>query len=358
MQTAFPPLPAPARPDPEWRLLLGCVRAHVRPDLEATASTAAVDWPLFMELVRHHAVLPLVHAHLAAPRRSQLPDGVRAELERLFLLNVGSNRGMTARLFEILELLEGEGMTAIPFKGPSLAVKAYGDLCLRPFSDLDVFVPPGAALRARALLEDQGFVSVGSDGAAAGSTGPRSGYHFTMLHEASNLTVELHWGIAPRFFAFPMDDDRWWRTESSIDLLGRPVPQFANEVQLLLLCVHGGRHLWERLAWVCDVALLAAREDLDWDGIAALAKDLGVGRMVNLGMILAQRLLDAPLPEAVVARSHDDRAARRLAVKVLEAMRTGATASEVNVPRFFLRLQERRADWLRLLFYLMRSKLA
>lgn len=280
------------------------------------------------------------------------------ELERLFLLNVGSGRGLTRKLFEILALLENEGITAIPFKGPTLAVKAYGDLSLRPFSDLDVFVPPGAAVHAKELLEGQGFVSVGSDGVAAAPARARTAYHFTMLKKPGNLTVELHWGIAPRFFAFAMDHDRWWRTESSVDLLGRAVPQFPTEVQLLLLCVHGGRHVWERLAWICDVALLAAREELDWDAVTTIAKDHGVGRMVSLGMILAHRLLDARLPEAVIDRSHGDRTAVRLAANVLSGMRSGAAAREVNVPRFFLRLQERRADWLRLLFYLMRSKLA
>ena len=73
--------------------------------------------------------------------------GVRlmVELGRLFLLNVGSSFGLAKKLLEILALLDREGVRAIPFKGPTLAVKAYGDLTLRPFSDLDIFVPPGAA---------------------------------------------------------------------------------------------------------------------------------------------------------------------------------------------------------------------
>src|SRR3712207_8653927 len=35
---------------------------------------------------------------------------------------------------------------------------------------------------------------------------------------------------------------------------------------LLILCVHGTKHIWGRLSWICDVAeLLRTQPDMDWE---------------------------------------------------------------------------------------------
>ncbi len=41
---------------------------------------------------------------------------------------------------------------------------------------------------------------------------------------------------------------------ATVPLGGHPVPTLDATDQLAIVAIHGGRHLWERLAWICDVA--------------------------------------------------------------------------------------------------------
>jgi hypothetical protein len=56
-----------------------------------------------------------------------------------------------------VHLLESYEIPAIAYKGPTLAVSAYGNLSLRQFGDLDILVQDRAYERARQLLIKQGF---------------------------------------------------------------------------------------------------------------------------------------------------------------------------------------------------------
>ena len=86
---------------------------------------------------------------------------------------------------------------------------------------------------------------------------------------------------------------------------------------MLVLCIHGGKHAWERLAWICDVAELVRRTpDLDWTAVSTEAERLRAGRILRLGLRLADELLDAPLPPHVADLVRSDRTLGTLAAYV------------------------------------------
>jgi hypothetical protein len=67
--------------------------------------------------------------------------------------------------------------------------------------------------------------------------------------------------------------------------------------------MHGTKHAWERLSWVCDIAeFLAANPAMPWEFALAQSESLGATRMMLLGLALAASLLDAPLPDEVRKR--------------------------------------------------------
>jgi hypothetical protein len=90
---------------------------------------------------------------------------------------------------------------------------------------------------------------------------------------------------------------------------------------LLSLCVHGSKHLWERLAWVCDVAeWVAAHPGLKWPELLARAERTGQQRMLFAGLRLAAELLDAHLPAAAATAMDADRAVGRLAAQAKQVI--------------------------------------
>jgi hypothetical protein len=120
------------------------------------------------------------------------------------------------------------------------------------------------------------------------------------------LIVELHWEVAPHLFASTVDADRLWQSLVTTDLNGIRVQTLSADDLLFSLCVHGSRHLWERLGWICDVAELLRRHSFNWPALLKRAAQADSERMFLLGLYLAERLLDAPLPADVKQRCEAD----------------------------------------------------
>jgi hypothetical protein len=79
------------------------------------------------------------------------------------------------------------------------------------------------------------------------------------------------------------------------------------ETGLLVLCMHGSKHLWSRLSWICDVAQwIAARPQLDWDTATRQARQNGLSRALALGVLLAARVTDVQVPQRVLRRFEAD----------------------------------------------------
>jgi hypothetical protein len=165
-----------------------------------------------------------------------------------------------------------------------------------------------------------------------------------------------------------------WQRLGAVTLLGRTVASFAPEDQLHLLTIHGSKHLWERLAWVCDIAGIlhasaahaaapSMRGDdgaaaLDWERLLGSAREAGSTRMLFLGLMLARRLLDAPVPPEVERLVEAERGVQRLFDIVCRTslVRPGA-ASVAMAPRFYLRLLDTPQRRLRFLAHLALDKL-
>ncbi|WP_404326902.1 nucleotidyltransferase family protein [Aerophototrophica crusticola] len=82
--------------------------------------------------------------------------------------------------------------------------------------------------------------------------------------------------------------------------------------QFAYLCVHGARHEWSRLQWVCDLdRMLRAKPD-DAGSWLATADRLGVGGPVIQGMVFANALLGSPIPDAARARAEQVASVRYL----------------------------------------------
>jgi hypothetical protein len=103
---------------------------------------------------------------------------------------------------------------------------------------------------------------------------------------------------------------------------------------LFSLCVHGSRHLWERLGWICDIAVLLARHDLNWPALQQRAAAADSERMFLLGPHLARKLLQTELPPEVQERCDSDPRLDSLAANVIEHLFNGpahvpATSTEI-----------------------------
>jgi hypothetical protein len=125
--------------------------------------------------------------------------------------------------------------------------------------------------------------------------------------------VELHTELTLRYFPRGLDLAKLVERRESVQIAGRQILTFSPEDTLLLLCVHGSKHFWERLGWIADIAALTrASRPVDWAIVMERARKWGIRRMVLLGAGLAEQLFDTPLPDEVADCLKRDLVARRL----------------------------------------------
>lgn len=334
---------------PERQILLGCART--RPEAADTERLRALlrlplAWDDLLRGAEFHRLLPLLGRHLEDAEPGTVPPYVRASLQAR--RHAGRLREvlLVGALHSLLALFEANGIAAIPYKGPAFAAQVYGDPALRPCSDLDLLVPPPQVPRAKELLLAQGYQPQQRFADAAEEAAHlQSDCEYNFIRPSDRLLVEIHWRFRPQSFPFPLDLGELWGRRETVPLAGVPVPTLPLEDYLLLLCVHGAKHRWERLIWVCDIAEIArARRDLPWERIAARADGLGCGRVLLLGLLLARDLLDAPVPDAVLAAT--PRAVTALAWQVRRQFcgQRGILPDPLFRPLFHVGVRERLRD--------------
>ena len=139
----------------EVEVLLACARTPRRSDTADQIRALLreeTDWKYLLRVAREHRVVPLLFSHLNATCPEAVPEAALNELRNHSHENTRRNLLLTGELLKLLNLFEAHGICVIPFKGPTLAAMAYGNLALREFDDLDILVRKQDVPRAEELL--------------------------------------------------------------------------------------------------------------------------------------------------------------------------------------------------------------
>ena len=185
----------------------------------------------------------------------------------------------------------------------------------------------------------------------------RTQHNLQFARNNRRILLELHWEVAPLLFASYVQETELWQNLSTININDREVNALTAEDLLFSLCVHGSRHLWERLGWICDVAEIVARHELNWDALRRKAAAADSERMLLLGLYLAQSLLQADLPPEVQQRCAADARLEPLAANISEHLFNGPThvpATSREILEYNLRVRKSLVARARYLVHMLR----
>src|SRR5438132_10493948 len=144
----------------EFSLLLACARTQVDAESGQRIREAAqqpLDWDRLIEASLTHGLMPLLYENLKTHCADIVPPDRLNQLKDLFRKNAARTVLLTEELLGILELFAAEGIEAMPYKGPAIAVSIYGRLALRQFTDLDILVRKHDVWRSQQLLVSRGY---------------------------------------------------------------------------------------------------------------------------------------------------------------------------------------------------------
>ncbi len=285
---------------PESRLLLQCARTHfLNCHAEQVAALVAmgIQWPEFLHLAKLHGVAPLVSRNLRTVGSGSIPSKYLEILQNYSQASGVMNQFLTTELVELVELFRNKKILVVPFKGPTLALSAYGALHFREFGDLDLFVRRDDIPAARRILESRGYQTKDETSKAETDEQLKMRIYHTFVKGNGMIHVDLQWNMSGDNYSFLLDQAIFLEDLHAIVVGGKTIPTFTPENLLIILCVHGTKHVWECLKWICDVAeLMVSHPDLDWNVIVSRSSHLHVRRVVMMGVYLAHYYFQAPLP--------------------------------------------------------------
>jgi Uncharacterised nucleotidyltransferase len=347
--------PAHAECNAEERLILACARTVVdteRAQMIRGLAREKIDWSYLIRTASRNGVMPLVCLNLMRICADLIPTQVLTDCRKYWREHTWRNLHLTAELIRVVRLLDSNNILALPLKGPILAAHAYRDLSLREFCDLDILAPKRSINRIIGLLTGNGYKVQTSPTWLQRLPTPASGKKdYGLISDDGKVRIELHWRLSGTHFDLPVRSRDLWAQLESLPIAGYPIRSLPTVGLLLYLTMHGSRHGWERLQWVCDIAeLLQVHQDLDWTRVWAEARTMRNERNLALGLGLAHELLDLNLPRVVRERIGHEPTVADLTKKIRTQLFAEQPASlDISYwHHYHLRVKERMRDRVKL----------
>jgi hypothetical protein len=334
----------------EIQLLLACSSARLSgtgADRIKTLVTENINWADLIRIAAPHGLLPLLHHNLNLVCEDRVPPRTLAQLGRYHESVAQRNTIHAGELFNLLDLLEANHIPAIPFKGPTLGLFAYGDLSLREFTDLDIVVHESDLWRTWDVLTRHGYVPEDGGGALAERRPlPPGGKHWAFKSK-NRLTLEIHWRFIEKSFGSQLEPADVWSSVRSSTLSGRSLQVIPPEQMLVLLSMHLASHLWRRLNWICDIAAIVnSKPDIDWELLLRTARRVGCERILSVSLLLSKNLLGSYLPRHVDEKFSKDEASALIVQEVRDRLVTETKLEywRIDSVRYAIIQRERQKD--------------
>jgi hypothetical protein len=304
----------------EKQLLLCCGRVRMQPAIAERIRYLAsrpLDWDYLFSEAAENSLIPLLYLQLNGFAAEQVPAQQMDRLNMAARANTVRSLFLTAELIRVMDALVSRGVRAIPYKGPTLAAQAYGDVTLRQFGDLDIILRHADLPKAHEAMLGLGyrpkFAWILSPDVAASLVPVEYSYR----DEARQTLVELQTERSLRHFPAPSNLDELTQQLVSVSLSGHEIRTFSPEDSLAILCVHGSKDFWERLSWIVDISeMVQSHESLDWVEVFRSAESFRARRMLCVGLALAADLFDTALPVEIATRVKSDHVAAELAAQI------------------------------------------
>ncbi len=161
--------------------------------------------------------------------------------------------GLTAEMFRLLEHFAALGIEVLVTKGPVLSVRCYGDPGMRQYGDVDLIVRDKDIQRSTEAMIALGYAPKVPVTAIQAKKSPGE---YVFRKPNAQVLIEFHTERTFRYHPRPLQVENLFQRRALVTIDGRDVPALCLEDELILICIHGAKHFWERLMWIADVAAL------------------------------------------------------------------------------------------------------
>jgi hypothetical protein len=312
-------------------------------------SENSIEWPSLLARANNHGLAPLLHRYLDNfAHQNNAPQNIRQTLLHDFRINGVLTLSMSNELCRIHSRFKKAGIPLVPIKGPTFGKYVYGNSCFRPFCDLDFLIKKQHVMQAKAIFLADGFQPQYPLDRKQEIALLRHECEYPFYHHGKDLLAEIHWKLVPEYGSFGFSSDEIWEHLIPFEFFGLQMMIPSPEYMLLILIIHnGGKHQWERLLWILDIAqLIQSCKQMHWTEVMGIAAQKGMSRALGLGLYMAHDLFAVELPQSILAGIHEDKRIKILAGKVYQRLfaHPQSPPSKLEHLRFSLEMRNRPMD--------------
>jgi len=309
-----------------------------------------LDWGWIHRIAFRNAQVPLLNRLLQRHPDAPVPRDTRTALAGYSAAMSEHNQFVLQLVPQVHARFELAGIPAMAYVETACILITPGRVDLRDCICLDLMIRPADLPAARQLLREDGRWKEQCEDSESRITASA----FSAWGEGpQESAICLQFATLPWVRAVRLDIQDLWARVAKARVQGQDILYPCAEDMVLHLCVQNSEYLWFSLQGVADVAaVMRACPSLRWEDVLSRAKKNGVERMVLIGLHLAERLLETPLPQAV-----QDRLARDSAIEPFASAITRnlfhPTAGSIRTPQMLrqhLRLRNRISDRARYLW--------
>ncbi len=277
------------------------------------AEKNGLDWGIFLEKARENGVSALVYSRLNDIKKDYLsiPADIFEELKGNYYLNATKNTLIFEELGKILEVFKKSELEVMVLKGAALAERVYGNIALRPMSDVDLLVREKDMAHADEQLKTLGYRPTDI---TVGEVDFSSTYLTTLDYrspEENSPSFHIHWHfvnstIPNESYIKNIRIEDVWKDAKSTEIAGVETLVMAPHHLLIHLSEHALRvtHSLSKLSLLCDIneAVNFYQDQLDWDRLIHETSRFNLDKMVYLSLYFGSKFLETQIPEDVLSK--------------------------------------------------------
>lgn len=346
----------------EEELLLLCAKKQINKDQRINLRNFLendINWDYLIKLAAQHKIKPILYCSLKTIDRNKIPKKVFTGLESHFIRNLQKNLMYLGQLYNILKLLQNHKIKPIPYKGPVLALNAYGNLGLREFVDLDIFVQKKDIIFAKNVLVSNGYINHVENSGFKESIYCLLHRDFLFFDSNRNVNIEIQWNFIGQSFTYKGNMFKNPKNIHSTKLNNKEIFSLPTEDMILILCIHASGHLWEQISWICDIVVFIKVNKINWTSLIEKSKILGFNRILNINLFLSMQLFDLKIPNEYLELISSDEYSKKLASDIAKNLfqRNNSEKRNLNLFKMRYRIRENHIDGLKDFFKIIISTL-
>lgn len=319
---------SPARPphildsmQPEMALLVACARSQLTEEHKSIIRSlldVELDWDSVIHNAIYHKVIPLLHRSLSTSFHDKVPASALKRITTQLKETSLYTFIISASLLNVLSLLHENEIPVLPVKGAMLAEKLYGSATMRSYSDVDILVHQENLGKALNVLQENKYTLLPEGIPQSTFLKFLQYYHHGRLLDRNGILIELHWELSGFYAPEPITLEKLEPFLTETIFNNCPTLALSNEMLFVFLCLHGNKHFWAKLDYICSIAeLMNVIPDLDWDVIMELGKKYKMSKRILISLSLAKKLFAPAIPEKMETMLTINPAVARLADKII-----------------------------------------